>query len=71
MEYVDKDGQKKTPVVIHRAIFGSFERFIGIITEQFSGVYPLWLAPRQVVVVPVSDNFNAYGSKVAEELKAT
>ncbi|MDD2565926.1 MAG: threonine--tRNA ligase [Candidatus Gracilibacteria bacterium] len=69
MEYVDKDGTKKTPVMIHRAIFGSFERLIGILTEHFSGIYPLWLAPRQVVVVPVSDAFNDYGRKVYDELK--
>ncbi|EKE27715.1 MAG: hypothetical protein ACD_3C00165G0004 [uncultured bacterium (gcode 4)] len=68
MEYVDKDGLKKTPVVIHRAIFWSFERFIGIITEQFSWVYPLWLAPRQAIVVPVGESFNEYGNKVLKEL---
>lgn len=69
MEYVDKDWTKKTPVVIHRAIFGSFERFIGIITEQFSWIYPLWLAPKQVIVVPVGETFNDYGRKVYDELK--
>ena len=68
MEYVDKDWLKKTPVMIHRAIFWSFERFIWIITEQFAWVYPLWLAPRQVIVVPVSEAFNDYWMKVYEEL---
>ncbi|EKD66405.1 MAG: hypothetical protein ACD_49C00044G0007 [uncultured bacterium (gcode 4)] len=70
MEYVDKDWTKKTPVLIHRAIFGSFERFIGIITEQFVWVYPLWLAPRQAIVIPVSEAFNEYGKKVFDELKS-
>lgn len=70
MEYVDKDWQKKTPVVIHRAIFWSFERFIWIITEQFSWVYPLWIAPRQVIVVPVGESFNEYWRKVYNDLIA-
>lgn len=53
--YIDSDGQKKTPVMIHRAIFGSLERFIAILTENFAGAYPTWLAPVQVHILPVSD----------------
>lgn len=51
--YVDKDGSKKTPVMLHRVIYGSIERFIGILIEHFAGHFPLWLAPRQFVVIPV------------------
>lgn len=69
MEYVDKDWTKKTPVVIHRAIFWSFERFIWIITEQFAWSYPLWLAPRQAIIVPVWESFNKYGNEVLKKLQ--
>ena len=56
MSYIDKDGEKKTPILIHRALFGSFERFIGIITEHYAGAFPTWLAPVQVQILPISDN---------------
>lgn len=68
MSYIDTDGQKKTPVMIHRAIFGSFERFIGIITEQFMGAFPTWLAPVQVKLLPIADKHHEYTKKVQEEL---
>lgn len=55
LEYTDSDGQPKTPVMIHRAIFGSFERFIAILTEQYQGAFPTWLSPIQVAVLPISD----------------
>src|SRR5262249_59382477 len=55
LEYVDTDGQPKRPVMIHRAIFGSFERFIGILTEHYAGAFPTWLAPVQARVLPVSE----------------
>lgn len=71
LEYVDKDGKKKTPVMIHAAIFGAFERFIGIITEHFAGAFPLWLSPVQTVVIPISEEkFGEYAKKVKEKLTA-
>ena len=70
LEYTGTDGQKHRPVVIHRAPFGSMERFIGILIEHFEGEFPLWLAPIQVVVIPVSQNYFSYSKKVYEELKA-
>lgn len=69
LKYTDKDGIEKTPVVIHRVIYGSFERFIGIITEHFAGSFPLWLSPTQVKVIPVSEKFEEYSKKVLEELR--
>ena len=70
LSYIDKEGEKKTPILIHRALFGSFERFIGIITEHFAGAFPAWLAPVQVKVMPISDNQLDYAKKVAEDLHA-
>ena len=69
MTYTDKDWEQKQPFMVHRAIFGSFERFIWILIEHFAGTFPLWLAPVQVKVIPVSDKFDNYAKKVAEELK--
>src|SRR6185312_1841896 len=63
------DNAEHTPVMIHRAMFGSYERFIGILIEHYAGELPLWLAPRQVVVLPVSDRFNDYASDVATRLR--
>ena len=54
VSYIDKEGEKKTPILIHRALFGSFERFIGIITEHFAGIFPTWLSPVQVKILPIS-----------------
>ncbi|MCR4767447.1 MAG: threonine--tRNA ligase, partial [Saccharofermentans sp.] len=68
LTYVDKDGAQKMPIVIHRAIFGSFERFIGIITEHFKGAFPFWLNPYQVAVVPIRTEHNEYAEKVAAAL---
>ncbi len=70
LSYIDSNGDKKTPILIHRALFGSFERFIGIITEHFAGAFPAWLAPVQVKVLPISDNQKAYAEKVVAELSA-
>lgn len=69
-QYIAEDGQKHTAVMLHRAILGSFERFIGILIEHHSGRFPLWLAPVQVAVAPITDAFNAYAHKVAEHLRA-
>lgn len=68
--YVDAEGEKKTPIMIHRAILGSFERFIGIITEHFAGAFPLWLSPVQVVVAPLTDRNAEYAKSVYEKLQA-
>jgi threonyl-tRNA synthetase len=70
LEYIDADGQPKRPVMIHRAIFGSFERFIGILTEHFAGAFPTWLAPVQARVLPISEKFSDYAHAVHERLRA-
>ncbi len=70
LEYTGADGQKHRPVMIHRVVFGSIERFIGILTEHFAGAFPLWLAPVQVKVIPVSEKYNGYANTVLAELKA-
>jgi len=69
LEYVAEDGSRQRPVAIHRAIFGSFERFIGIITEHFAGDFPLWLAPVQAVILPITDSQHDYGKNVHAEFK--
>lgn len=69
LEYIDADGQAKRPVAIHRAIYGSFERFVGILTEHFAGAFPTWLAPVQARVLPVSEKVAAYGRSVFERLR--
>lgn len=69
LEYVDSDGTTKTPVVIHRAIYGSFERFLGILTEHYAGAFPVWLAPVQVTLLPIADRHIEYAEKVATELR--
>ena len=70
LEYVDSDGQAKRPVMIHRAIFGSFERFIGILTEHYAGAFPTWLAPVQARVLPISEKHAAYARTVHATLRA-
>jgi threonyl-tRNA synthetase len=70
LEYTGEDGQKHRPIMIHRAPFGSMERFVGILIEHFNGAFPLWLAPVQVVVIPITDKHLDYAQQVAEELKA-
>ncbi len=67
--YVDKDGFKKVPVMLHRALFGSLERFIGILIENYSGKIPFWLSPLQSIVIPISEDFDDYAKKVNSELK--
>ncbi len=66
--YVDKGGGKKVPVMLHRALFGSLERFIGILIEHYAGKLPLWLSPTQVIVLPISEENNSYAKKVFEDL---
>jgi len=67
-EYVGEDGKRHRPVMLHRAIFGSFERFIGVLIEHYAGKFPLWLAPTQVVVASVTSDAQAYATKIWEEL---
>lgn len=69
LEYVDADGSKKTPVMIHRAILGSFERFIGILIEHTGGNFPFWLAPTQIVILPISDQFLSYANEIKAQLQ--
>lgn len=69
LKYTDKDGSDKYPVMIHRAILGSFERFIMLLIEHFAGAFPLWLAPEQVRVIPISDKFTNYAQKVTDKFK--
>jgi threonyl-tRNA synthetase len=68
LSYVGADGQKHTPVMIHRAVYGSLERFLGIVIEHFAGAFPLWLAPVQMLVIPVSEKFDAYAQRVHRTL---
>jgi threonyl-tRNA synthetase len=67
--YVGEDGQEHTPVVLHRAVTGSTERFLGVVIEHFGGVFPVWLAPVQAVLIPIADRHLTYAHKVAERLK--
>ncbi|MDR0387505.1 MAG: threonine--tRNA ligase [Treponema sp.] len=70
MTFVDADGQHKRPYMVHRALLGSLERFFGVLIEHFGGAFPVWIAPEQVAVIPVAENFNSYAKQVAAELKA-
>lgn len=69
LEYIGSDGGKHRPIVIHRVIFGSIERFIGILIEHFAGKFPVWLSPIQVKVLPISDSFMEYGHEVIDKLR--
>lgn len=69
LEYIDAEGEKKRPIVIHRAILGSTERFLGILIEHYGGAFPVWLAPTQVVVATISEKHQEYGKKVYETLR--
>ena len=68
LEYVGEDGQKHRPIMIHRVVFGSIERFIGILIEHYAGKFPLWLSPVQVKVLPISEKFSDYAKQVVERL---
>lgn len=69
LNYIGEDGKQKTPVMVHRAILGSLERFIGALIEHYGGAFPFWLAPTQVSILPVSDRHNDYADKVAAQLR--
>ena len=67
--YVDKDGTKKVPVMLHRALFGSLERFIGILIENYAGKFPFWISPLQTAVIPISEEFDDYAIEVSKKIK--
>ncbi len=67
--YVDKDGAKKVPVMLHRALFGSLERFVGILIENYAGKFPFWISPLQTMVIPISEEFNDYAVEVSKKIK--
>ena len=70
LEYIGEDNKPHQPVMVHRALFGSMERFFGVLIEHYAGAFPLWLAPVQVAVLPITDRINEYAEKVARELRA-
>jgi threonyl-tRNA synthetase len=69
LEYVAEDGSRKQPLMVHRALFGSVERFFGILIEHYAGAFPVWLSPVQVAVIPISEKHTEYGKKVMQQLK--
>ncbi|MBQ6294497.1 MAG: threonine--tRNA ligase, partial [Firmicutes bacterium] len=71
IDYVDSNSEKQTPVMIHRVVFGSIERFIGVITEHFAGAFPTWLAPVQVKILPVTDRAIPYAESVSQMLESS
>ena len=71
LEYTGADGEKHRPIMIHRVVFGSIERFIGILIEHYAGKFPVWLAPVQAKVLPISDKNSAYAQKVFEALRSS
>ena len=70
LTYTGEDGQKHRPVMIHRVVYGSIERFIGILIENYAGAFPAWLAPEQVRVMPITDKFNEYAKSVVDKMEA-
>ena len=69
--FVDKDGTKKVPVMLHRALFGSLERFIGILIEHYAGKFPFWISPIQAMIIPISDEFDDYAKEINKKIKDT
>ena len=67
--YIDSNGEQKRPYMIHRALLGSIERFFGVLIEHYAGNFPVWLAPTQVKVLPITDSFNDYAKQITDELK--
>ncbi|MGI8656254.1 MAG: threonine--tRNA ligase [Pyrinomonadaceae bacterium] len=70
LEYIGEDGKAHRPVMVHRALFGSVERFFGVLIEHYAGAFPVWLAPVQAIVLPITDRINGYAEEVARELRA-
>ena len=69
LTYIGEDGEKHRPVMLHRVIFGSIERFIGILIEHYAGAFPTWLSPVQVKILPIADSHNEYAQKIQRELE--
>jgi threonyl-tRNA synthetase len=69
LEYTGEDGQKHTPIMLHRVVYGSMERFLWILIEHFAWAFPLWLAPKQIMIVPVAETFEEYANQIKWELK--
>jgi threonyl-tRNA synthetase len=70
LEYVGEDGQRHQPVMVHRALFGSVERFFGVLIEHYAGAFPVWLSPMQVSIVPIAERHAEFANKVADQLRA-
>jgi threonyl-tRNA synthetase len=70
LEYVAEDGSRKQPLMVHRALYGSIERFFGVLIEHYAGAFPVWLSPVQAVMIPISERHAEYANKVAAQLKA-
>jgi len=70
LNYIGEDGAEHVPVVLHRAVTGTTERFMAVIIEHFAGAFPVWLAPQQAIIIPIADRHLVYAKKVEEELKA-
>ena len=70
LEYVGEDGKRHQPLMVHRALYGSEERFFGVLLEHYAGAFPVWLSPVQVVVIPIGEKHHAYANEVGEKLKA-
>jgi threonyl-tRNA synthetase len=70
LEYVAEDGTRKQPVMVHRALFGSIERFFGVLIEHYAGAFPVWLSPVQAVMIPIAERHVDYANKVGDQLKA-
>lgn len=69
-KYIDSESNERTPVVLHRAVTGTTERFMGVLIEQYAGAFPFWLAPQQIALIPISERHNAYAEEICEKLKA-
>jgi len=70
LEYVAEDGTRKQPVMVHRALYGSMERFFGVLIEHYAGAFPVWLSPVQVAIIPISERHAEYGKKLLQQLEA-
>src|SRR5580704_5682343 len=70
LEYVGEDGKRHQPLMVHRALYGSIERFFGVLIEHYAGAFPVWLSPTQVAVIPIGEKHHAYANEVGEKLKA-
>ena len=69
LEYVGEDGERHQPMMVHRALFGSIERFFGVLIEHYAGAFPLWLAPVQIGLVPISERHHEYAEKIQQQLQ--